>query len=796
MHKQPTTVTVDAGQPTELTSTVVYDARGRAIRSSKPDSGPTDAGTTLTTFYNASSVNSLTDPCDGHPEWAGQPCQTRAAGPITGHDAARMSGDLPVRHVTGYNAFGSPTVVTETVGSDTNQVVRTATTTYDAADRVTSVALTATGPGAGTALPVTHTDYDPATGDVTANWYLDAAGNRVAITKEYDALGRLTKYTDATGAWTTTTYDRLGHPLTVTDYATDGSTVGSRTYTYDRAAEPRGFVTKLSDSVAGDIVPTWGPDGQLESQTMPGGVVLTIGYDTARVPTSRTYTRASDGVVIASDTVVENHRGQWISHTTTDVGAQTYAYDRLGRLTDATQTNGGICTARKYGFDTHTNRTSFTTATGTTGAPCPTTTGMAATVTSTYDSADRLVSTTGANGSAWTYDQLGRITAMPTADGSKVASTGYFVNDLVASQVVSQGKSSTWTLDPLYRFHQLVNETDWSGSAFTTTTTSLNHYDGDGDEPSWIAEDITQPDKVSRYVEGADGNVALQTGKSGSKVLLLVDLHGDITATLDILDGQSTADSTTLRRAVFDEFGVPQPTSGPTTNAPSARYGWFGAAQRSADTPTGALLMGVRLYAPAFGRFLQVDPVSGGSANAYDYCNADPINCTDLGGTVAAKKRKVVRSSNPIGPVATWWKRQMCLMNPLCLAALHGTYTASISGPFAGVSLSFNLHGGRPNLYLGFGRQHGRGLESLRRLQGVGSWAKVGASVGWSPGIPDTDVTFSGGISGCVRICIDGQNGMKGPGTYRGYAPYIGVGQGIGGWVYATQPIWTDPRVL
>lgn len=42
--------------------------------------------------------------------------------------------------------------------------------------------------------------------------------------------------------------------------------------------------------------------------------------------------------------------------------------------------------------------------------------------------------------------------------------------------------------------------------------------------------------------------------------------------------------------------------------------------------------MGARLYNPTTGRFLQVDPVSSGSANDYDYCNGDPINCTDLDG--------------------------------------------------------------------------------------------------------------------------------------------------------------------
>jgi hypothetical protein len=44
--------------------------------------------------------------------------------------------------------------------------------------------------------------------------------------------------------------------------------------------------------------------------------------------------------------------------------------------------------------------------------------------------------------------------------------------------------------------------------------------------------------------------------------------------------------------------------------------------------------MGQRVYTPAVGRFLQTEPVTGGSANAYDYVNQDPINATDLMGTM------------------------------------------------------------------------------------------------------------------------------------------------------------------
>lgn len=42
--------------------------------------------------------------------------------------------------------------------------------------------------------------------------------------------------------------------------------------------------------------------------------------------------------------------------------------------------------------------------------------------------------------------------------------------------------------------------------------------------------------------------------------------------------------------------------------------------------------MGTRSYVPAIGRFLSSDPISGGSANAYDYGNADPVNQSDPSG--------------------------------------------------------------------------------------------------------------------------------------------------------------------
>ena len=71
--------------------------------------------------------------------------------------------------------------------------------------------------------------------------------------------------------------------------------------------------------------------------------------------------------------------------------------------------------------------------------------------------------------------------------------------------------------------------------------------------------------------------------------------------------------------------------------------------------------MGSRVYAPGIGRFLSIDPTPGGNANIYDYCTADPINCTDLTGNwpdwgavlnVVAIVAEVVATVVP-GPIGT-----------------------------------------------------------------------------------------------------------------------------------------------
>ena len=64
--------------------------------------------------------------------------------------------------------------------------------------------------------------------------------------------------------------------------------------------------------------------------------------------------------------------------------------------------------------------------------------------------------------------------------------------------------------------------------------------------------------------------------------------------------------------------------------------------------------MGVRLYNPATGRFLQVDPVLGGSDNPYDYARHDPVNIFDLDGRQATNEGGSVSRTVK---AAKFWKK-------------------------------------------------------------------------------------------------------------------------------------------
>lgn len=563
-----------------ITTSTEYDAQGRITQERLAGATGTDAATTVTSYWSATGTGA----CQGRPEWADLVCSTGPAGAITG------GGSNPAQMPTTtyeYTWWGSHSKATEVA----NGVTRTTATAHDDAGRQTTTVVSG---GVGQAVPSVTTEYDPATGQ-PAKTTSTTGGT---ITKAYDKLGRRISYTDADGGVTNAEYDLLGRPVKLTD-----SAPSSVTYTYDHAVEPRGLATRTTDSVAGAFQATYDADGSPATEKLPGGYTLNVARDTTGAVSQRTYTRDSDGTGVYSDTVTTTVHGQAASHA--GWSDQKYRYDAIGRLTQVEDTFDTVCTRRSYQFDVRANRTGLTTATGAPGADCPTSGGTAKS--HTYDSADRLVD------AGHTYDAFGRTTALP---GNGTIS--YYTNDLVHQQTAN-GQRQTWALDASMRMRSWKLESG-SGSTWTQTGTKLNHYGDDNDSPRWIVENTTTGE-ITRNISSLSGDLAAVTGKTGSVVLQLSTVHGDVALQLplDMSQAPVALDS--------DEYGNARSSQSAT------RYNWLGAKQRSTETVTGLSLMGVRLYNPATGRFLSTDPIYGGNSNAYEYCTGDPVNCYDLDGS-------------------------------------------------------------------------------------------------------------------------------------------------------------------
>lgn len=550
----------------------------------RPEGG--DASATKTVYYTG-----VTNPdhreCGDRPEWHMLPCKVL---PVAQPGTAGLP-DLPVT-VYKYNKWLDPTETRETTGSHS----RTVTTAYDAAGRETSVSMTAT---TGTAVPTSTIGYSSTTGRATAATAVDAGVTR-RLTTAYDSLGRVTSYTDTDGNTSRITYDLLSRTAT----SDDGK--GTQTFSYDPVS---GLLTKVTDSAIGVFTASHDPDGQLTSFTLPGGLQVTNEFDETGDHVRRVYEKTggcTQNCKWLDESVQTSVHGQWLTRTS-NLSAQRYTYDGSGRLTKVNDTpSGGSCTTRTYTYDRNGNRTRLVArGAGPTGA-CDAATA-ATTTDHAYDAADRIIDT------GYQYDAFGRILSVPARDANGgTLTTTYYANDLVRSQT-QDGRTNTYSLDPAGRERV-------KAVTGTSTRTEISHYADDSDAPAWTEDAGTS--RWRRYITGIDGDLAAIADSTSGVTLQLTNMHGDVVgeATLDasgsaVLAGTSEA----------DEFGVPK---SPT----SKTYAWLGAKERSTELPSGVIQMGVRSYVPALGRFLQVDPVVGGSLNDYDYAYQDPVNVTDLDG--------------------------------------------------------------------------------------------------------------------------------------------------------------------
>jgi RHS repeat-associated protein len=579
--RKPTSVGVDPAGLNITTRTVYDEATGEIMQSRMPsDAAGTTAGTTNTVLYTSGGAASVST-CRNNPALAGLPCQDNVA--------AQPTSSLPAIPLSAYvyDRFFNETLAIDAAGSSQRYTGHN----YDSADRLTSEGVTST---AGTSLPnVTH-GYSGTTGRNTTT---STSGG--TITRAHDSLGRLSTYTDATSKQTTYGYDAKDRLTSVAD--TKG-THGVNSYDLNDNA-----TTTTDSDLSGEIAATYDADGDLLTQTLPNGIKATYVYDATGEATSLTYqkvTNCSSNCTWLTFTAVRNAHGQITRYTgTAPTGDQGYVYDNAGRLTVAVDIRAGQCAIRVYGYDADSNRTSERTIPPLGGGVCDFA-GTGTTITRTYDEADRLVI-----GTTVTYDPFGNTIGLPSAAaGGSAITAGYFADNRIQS-LGQAGTSYTYALDPSRRV-----------LARSNTGSKTMHYGDDSDSPVWTGENVGES-QYTRPIAGADGNLtAIYDSQAGGVIFYLADLHGDTVATA----GASSTITGLATTYDADEFGVPR--------SASPRYGWLGAKERTSEFTTGTTMMGQRVYQPHIARFLQTDPISGGSANDYDYANQDSVNQTDLSG--------------------------------------------------------------------------------------------------------------------------------------------------------------------
>ena len=576
---KPTSEIVDpAGL--KLTTVTLYDEATANIVETRMPSKPQGGDASATQIIHYTAGPNAVSACGNRPEWSGLACQVRPAA----QPGTAGLPDLPVSTTT-YNVYNQPVVTTEVTG----QHSRTAEIGYDTAGRPISASISSTS---GKPMPEVNTVYDEQTGFPTV-----VNTETELLVSDYDSLGRLVSYVDADGNESTYDYDVLGR---LTEKF-DGK--GTQSFTYDATT---GDLVEIEDSAIGTMTAEYDAGGKMTSMAYANGLEARYAYDGGGFATGLEYvktTGCSQNCVWFEETLSPSIHGKILSQDSSRVD-MGYTYDGAGRLTRAEEViQGKGCVTRLYAYDANTNRTSATTRAPGEGGACAQTGGE--TLTTAFDKADRLI------GVGVSYDAFGNITSLPASYAGGKSLSGTYYADNSAASVTQNGRTVEYLLDPAGR------ERATRSVEGTSESIVISHFSGISDSPAWTEDSLGG---WTRYIPGIGGMAAIHSSGGGID-LQLADLQGNILATVPY--GGGTETPTFLDGAT--EYGVPKGSNPP-------KYSWQGAGQLSTELASGVVNMGARTYVPAIGRFMQADPVPGGSASAYAYVHGDPVSEADPSG--------------------------------------------------------------------------------------------------------------------------------------------------------------------
>lgn len=492
---------------------------------------------------------------------------------------------------------------------------------YDGFDRFCRLSFPVSTVGVNQSSPVsralcstdpTLTNPDTATtGDFEETRY-DAAGRKTWFRRrdgqvvyfEYDALGREIKKNlpSTTALDVYTDYDAAGR---ITDLRYGSLTGGGIVLGYDGAKrrsseETFGKAMTYEYDLAGNRTRVTWFDGQYAQYSYNAAGQLTmIGENGA----------TSGAGVLATFTYDDLGRRTGLSRGA-NLATTTYSYDSADRLTALNQNPSGTSFDQSWTYSW--NPASQVLTRGSTNTAYKWATPTPGTESKTFDGLNRDAAVVTAGG----YDLRGNL----TADGGGRT----FVYD-VENRLITVGGTVDMTLsyDPIGRLAQTV-----SGG-----TTNNFLYDSD----RLSAEYNTSGIIVRRYVHGpgVDEPLVWYEGSTlGDPRWLHHDAQGSVVA-------YSTGTGSVNAANVY-KYG---PWGEPDDN-------WAAGASRFRYTGQIALpevrlyYYKARMYDPAFGRFLQTDPIGySDDLNLYAYVAGDPINSKDPSGTQTLQCRTTERGT-------------------------------------------------------------------------------------------------------------------------------------------------------
>ena len=489
-------------------------------------------------------------------------------------------GEGPILTFQWVDAAGRA-VATQSVGGATQ------CTTYGPAGQIRSVSITGMG------STQTIVNNNAVGGNPLIKETTETNGDSVVVTRtEMDLFGRPLSAVDRWGITSSMTYDERTGAIATTTTAAPGAAPVVVSNAYD--AQGRLSVSSVDGKAVSTL--TYSPDGLVASVAYGNGVTVRAGYNETNAIEETAWTTPAGRFSNSRDV---SAGGTTMSSTLTSPSASStfsYARDDNGRLSSASVTAGLVPTNRNWNwsFDASSNRTKQTITDN--GA-------VVGDWAYTYNSASQLTATTDPSvGDVITYDAAGNATTI---------GADTFTYDLANRLMKATDGIVAVSYDRSVAGEIIAKTTEQDGKASTIRYSEsgvLLNADGVA-----YAKQIVLPFGVqyTKSLQSGTGNWQFMA-INGDRFITMTDA-GELIGTPQ----------------VFDPYGNVLTT--PDAQDPSLpSTSWEAATGNEMEMlRTPYQLMGSRVYLPALGRFVQLDPKVGGSANGYDYVNQNPVDFTD-----------------------------------------------------------------------------------------------------------------------------------------------------------------------